>query len=623
MSRLLAAVGLSAALLPGVLAVAQEASSSSQGHTRVLFSSAAKSEGKQSSSLLQRLPANAPSPATEAERRSVAYLAYDLDIRLQPAEQGIAIRALLTVRNEGNAPLAHLPMQLSSDLSWERIRVQGKDLSASIALVPNDVDHTGVVQEAVVTLPEPLAPQKELKLDVLYSGKIGISHQRLDSIGTPPDMAARSDWDRISPEFVGLRGLGNVVWYPSTTVPAALGDGAKLFNLIADQKQRFSQVHFRMTVSQEFFGSAPTIAVLNGKVVSVQAPEKIVDPSVPNVATYRLEDSVLGYGLPSLFAAVREPHASSTLNLYNRAENATNTQSYVSASTMVTPLLKEWFGETPHSPLTIIDLPEPEDMPFEAGDVLFLPLVGGETTQLAGRLISPLTHAWFASPFLWQREGLAQFMSTVWIEQQKGREYSLAGMESARHALALDEVSSPQDGPGQPLVSASNPIFFRTKAAYVFWMLRDIVGERPLKSALHDYHPGANESADALEKLIEKNAKDRDLRWFFDDWVYNDKGLPDLAISNVFTNSAAAQGIYLAAIDMANDGWVAVEVPVTVQSKETSVTERVLIPAHQKLVHRIVLQGYPQEVRVNDGAIPEAQSSVHTLTIKPPAVSAR
>jgi hypothetical protein len=52
-------------------------------------------------------------------------------------------------------------------------------------------------------------------------------------------------------------------------------------------------------------------------------------------------------------------------------------------------------------------------------------------------------------------------------------------------------------------------------------------------------------------------------------------------------------------------------VPVTVRSVAGTVTQRVLIPARGKAVERLLIQGKPTEVQVNDGTIPETQASVH------------
>ena len=91
------------------------------------------------------------------------------------------------------------------------------------------------------------------------------SAQRLLAIGTPEDVALHSDWDGIGVAFTGLRGFGNVVWYPVSAVPVILGDGARLFDEIGEQKMRMAGAHFRLRLTDEFpHGHAPTIALVNG-----------------------------------------------------------------------------------------------------------------------------------------------------------------------------------------------------------------------------------------------------------------------------------------------------------------------------------------------------------------------
>jgi hypothetical protein len=168
--------------------------------------------------------AAAPS-AEDAERQAVTYTDFDMDVRLRTAEQHIAVRALVTVRNDGKTPLGRIPLQLSSSLNWERIRVNGNDTAFQVATLNSDADHTGQLHEAAIPLGQPLAPGASLQLDVTYSGAIAPSAQRLLAIGTPDDVALHSDWDRIGVSFTGLRGFGNVVWYPVSSVPVILGDG--------------------------------------------------------------------------------------------------------------------------------------------------------------------------------------------------------------------------------------------------------------------------------------------------------------------------------------------------------------------------------------------------------------
>jgi len=153
-------------------------------------------------------------PPQDVERQAVTFTAFDLDVHLSPAAQQIAVRALLTVRNDGKTPLARIPLQISSSLNWENIRVDAKDVPFQVATINSDADHTGQLHESVVPLAQPLAPGQTIRLDATYSGAIALSAQRLLSIGAPENVALHSDWDQISLPFTGLRGFGNVVWYP-------------------------------------------------------------------------------------------------------------------------------------------------------------------------------------------------------------------------------------------------------------------------------------------------------------------------------------------------------------------------------------------------------------------------
>ncbi len=213
-------------------------------------------------------PAKEPS-AEDAEREAITFTDFDMDVHLRPQDQHIAVRALVTVRNDSKAPLAHIPLQLSSSLNWERIRLDARDLTFPVATLNSDTDHTGQLHEAAVTLAQPLAPGQTLQFDVSYSGSIQPSAQRLLAIGTPQDVAMHSDWDEISVPFTGLRGFGNVVWYPVSSVPVILGDGARLFDEVGEHKLRMAGARFKLRLTVESpHGRAPTVALINGHSVA-------------------------------------------------------------------------------------------------------------------------------------------------------------------------------------------------------------------------------------------------------------------------------------------------------------------------------------------------------------------
>jgi hypothetical protein len=556
--------------------------------------------------------------AADAERQAVSFTGFDMDVRLRSAAQQMAVRALVTVRNDGKAPLAQIPLQISSSLNWERIRVNAKDVTFQVATLNSDADHTGQLHEAAVPLTVPLAPGQSLQLDVVYSGAIAPSAQRLLVIGTPGDVALHSDWDRISVPFTGLRGFGNVVWYPVASVPVILGDGARLFDEIGEHKLRIAGAHFRLRLTVEFpHGQAPTVALINGHSVPLTVTESGAldqNQEVAGVATGLMDGATLGYEAPSLMVAIRNAHKGTNLTAWTLPENDVAVQGWTQAAATVTPFLQSWLGLRPRSQLTLIDLPDPEDAPFEAGALLATSLHEAPADQLEGILAHALTHAWMQSPRAWLSEGVAHFMGTLWVEKQRGREQALGTLESGRTALALAEPESPGRSAGQPLAEAISPVYFRTKATYVLWMLRDVAGDQTLSAALRAYDPtqdlGKDTGRCSFELLLEQAGVRRDLSWFFADWVDADKGLPDIAIDSAFPSPNAA-GNWLVAVNLTNAGYAQTEVPVTVRSDSATVTQRVRVPAHGKAIQRLLIQGKPTEVQVNDGTIPETQASVH------------
>jgi hypothetical protein len=586
--------------------------------------------------------------AEDTERQAVTFTDFDMDVRLRTAEQHIAVRALVTVRNDGKTLLARIPLQLSSSLNWERIRVNAHDVTFPVATLNSDADHTGQLHEAAVPLAQPLAPGSSLQLDVTYSGVIAASAQRLLTIGTPAEVALHSDWDQIAVPFTGIRGFGNVVWYPVSSVPVILGDGARLFDEIGEHKLRLSGAHFRLRLTVEFpHGQAPAIALINGHpapltVTDAKGPDSIpgqdLDQSleVPGVATASLEGAILGFEAPSLFVAIRKPRIGANTTVWALPEDESAVDDWTAAATAVTPLLQHWLGQRPRSQLTLLDLPDPQDAPFETGALLATSIRKANPQSNSGQLDSILAHALTRaflqnstqSPPAWLDEGIAHFIGTLWVENQRGRTQALASLEASRPALALAEPESPGESPGQPLPVAISPVYYRTKAAYVLWMLRDLAGDAALSSALRAYDPAVNASRGSFEKLLEQSGAPSDgssslrseagdrrgLAWFFADWVDADKGLPDLKIDGVFPSMAEA-GNWLVAVDVSNNGYASCEVPVTVRAESNSVTERLMVPARGKAVQRILILGKPIEVQVNDGTVPETQATVHITKI--------
>jgi hypothetical protein len=525
----------------------------------------------------------------------------------------------VTVKNESAAALGAIPLQISSSLAWETMDADGKPLRFAHHTVATDADHTGAMNEALVTLAAPLAPGSQQTLTVFYGGSAAPTAKRLEAIGTPPDAAAHADWDGIREEFTGLRGFGNVLWYPVCDVPVALGEGDRFFSAIGMAKLRESAATVSMSVTEEFTGAAPTVAFLDGVAVPIQVTPAPAGSDLPGIATAKLSETKLGFATPTLFLARRTLETGNNLKLYARQSDAAATQSYMTAASVLSSQMADWFGTRAKRDLSLLDPAEAGDSPFEERALLVTSIANVDPRRLLEPMSHVLTHAYFASTYPWLEEGVAEFMASVWTEHEQGREAAITQMDNQRGALSLAESADPDHDAGQPLVRAHDPIFYRIKATYVFWMLRGIVGDKPLMAALRQYDPAADGSLEGFQHLLEQTSAQK-LDWFFNDWVERDRGLPDLSIEAVTHSRGSGEDSYIVAVTVANSGTAVAAIPVTVSSADAKVTAEMQIEAGGHATRRFLVHGRPTQVQVNDGTTPETQASVHRKDIAYSAV---
>ncbi len=117
-----------------------------------------------------------------------------------------------------------------------------------------------------------------------------------------------------------------------------------------------------------------------------------------------------------------------------------------------------------------------------------------------------------------------------------------------------------------------------------------------------------------MQRLIQAQTQ-RDLEWFFDDWVYRDRGLPDFKIESVFTRKTLP-GAYMVTITVNNLSGAGAEVPLTVKSAGGEVTRRLVVHGKSNGVIRVEVPDPPEEVSVNDGSVPESETTNHVFKIE-------
>jgi aminopeptidase N len=107
----------------------------------------------------------------------------------------------------------------------------------------------------------------------------------------------------------------------------------------------------------------------------------------------------------------------------------------------------------------------------------------------------------------------------------------------------------------------------------------------------------------------------RDLEWFFDDWVYRDRGLPDFKVESAYSRKTMT-GSFMLTITLDNLGTAGAEVPIIVKFKGGEIMKRLEVHAKNKAVIRVEVPAVPQEIVVNDGSVPESDITNNKFKIE-------
>ena len=552
-------------------------------------------------------------PCLALDREAFTFTNYDLEVRVEPDQQRLGVRGKLTLRNDSSAPQKDVALQLSSTLDWRSIQVAGKAVQFVTHEYTSDIDHTGTLSEAIVSLPHEVSPKGTIELAVGYEGVIPLSVTRLTRIGVPEEKAKHTDWDQISKSFTVVRGIGYVVWYPVAMASANLSEWNSVFETLGRWKAREAeaQLNIKLTHAGESSGELPLL-VCNGK-----GGQRLYEQfsRAYAVATDCLYDP-LGRTVPLFAIGSYSGLDRPAVNVSYLAGHKSDAENYTLGAELVVPLITEWFG-APGQKVETIELADPGDAPFESGTLLLTPLSSTDSTAYELTAVHQLTHAAFFSPRLWIYEGLAHFAQALEREQQNGRQAALDFMGRRRIAIVDVEkafaAAHTQNAADESLINTSTEEFYRSKAMDVWWMLRDMVGDSALKKALAAYHSDQDNESAYVQHLIEAQTH-RDLEWFFDDWVYRDRGLPDFRVESVYPR-AKVDGGYIVTITIENLGDAGAEVPVILRMEGGDVTKRLEVRAKSKAAVRIEAASMPQEVVVNDGSVPERDVSNNVFKV--------
>jgi hypothetical protein len=548
------------------------------------------------------------------DREAFTITNYDLKVQVEPEQHRLGVRGVITLRNDTQTPEKIAVLQISSSLDWRSVKAGDKAVQFIRQPYASDIDHTGGLSEAIVTLPQAVAPQGTIELEIAYEGTITLDATRLTRIDTPVEAASSTDWDQISPGFTAVRGVGNVAWYPIAAEVANLSEGNSLFEVLGRWKAReaASKMHFHISVSRDD-GERPQILVVNQASCQVLYEQMGLSSISSADCTYE----PLGLLAPLFVAGTYGTADRPSIRVYNLATHAASAEVYADATEKVIPLVTDWFG-APREKAQTADLADTNAAAFESGALLLTPISRDNSKHAGLAAAHQLTHAAFSSFRPWIEEGLAHFAQALYVERDKGRAAAIEYMGLHRSALGEIEATSTaprsEDEANRSLINTTSEELYRSKAMYVWWMLRDMVGEAALKKAIAAYRPEQDKEPSYMQRLIAAQTQ-RDLEWFFDDWVYRDRGLPDFKVESAFPRKTLTDS-FMVTITVDNLGAAGAEVPVIVKFKGGELVKRLEVRAKDKAVIRVEVPTEPQAIVVNDGGVPESNTANNTFKIE-------
>ena len=547
--------------------------------------------------------------AAALDRNAFTFTRYELDASVTPESHGFSVSGTVTVRNDSTVPQRDVDLQITSSLTWMSIGMDGKTVPFVAQPYTSDIDHTGSLSEAIVTLPQAVAPGASVTLQVAYQGTIQKNAVRLERIGTPGEVAYRTEWDEVSSYFTGVRSIGHVNWFPVAMDAASLSEGTSVFDTEAAWMQRQSASELLVTM-----------AVPTGLKIASNADSTQITAEKTTLDFHRL-----GSRVPTFVMANFEVMERPAITMYYVPDHASIARDYVVACEKAVPLVTDWFG-APREKITVIDLPDQLSSTFESGSVEFLPLRKLDPIGFELSMIHPLVHSAFHSNRKWIDEGLAHFLQSVAVEtDEKSHAAGLAYMGNFLPGLAQTEkIALSPNNPGkmvpQPLVTTNDDIYFRVKGAYVWIMLRELIGDEALKKAIRSYRSEADKQPAYMQSLVETPADPMapklDLEWFFDDWVYRDKGLAEFSIESAYPRESLMKS-YMVTVTVANTGNVQADAIISLRSAAGVRSTHGLVKANSKEVLRISFPVRPDEAIVNDGTVPEYDRKNNTFTFGP------
>jgi hypothetical protein len=390
---------------------------------------------------------------------------------------------------------------------------------------------------------------------------------------------------------------------------ASLSEGSSVFETIGRWKTR--ELGTNMRVEMCMSGPNLPTALMNNRMIGVPGGGMSATTSGDVTSCGEHSFAPLGVTVPAFTVAHFQHLEKPLLDIYYHPDH-TAAELYGALSDKLAPFFSLWFGQL-RSRTKVVELPDPAAAPFESGTMLLTPFTSdSKLAELT--LAHQIAHSLFTSPRPWIDEGIAHFAQALWREHASGRQAALDYLGIHRTALAdAEKVTEKNSASDHSLINTADDEFYRSKAMFVWWMLRDMIGDTALRRTLAAYRPDEDKSPNFLEKLIETESK-RDLHWFFDDWVYQDRGLPNFRVISAYPRALDTGG-FMTTVTVENLGSAGAEFPVTVNIEGGEVTKRLEVRDKATASIRIETPSAPQEIMINDGSVPESDTTNNTFKL--------
>lgn len=301
---------------------------------------------------------------------------------------------------------------------------------------------------------------------------------------------------------------------------------------------------------------------------------------------------------PSLFAGpyvVRERlHGQIRLRTYFHAQADDLAETYLDAAAGYLDAFSAQIGSYPFTSLAIVSSPLPVGLGFPgvtyvSKQILPLPFMRGRS------LAHEILHNWWGSGVgvdhatgNWA-EGLTTYMADYALVAAEDKE---AG-RSMRYDWLREFAALPRDEerPAVTFVSRQHTASQATgygKIAFIFHMLRQEVGEDSFGTAVRQFwgrHKFATASWEDLQKAFEA-AADRDLRWFFRQWLER-PGAPRVILHQARARNSddPVGGGHQVSVTLRQDEEIyGLSVPLRVVTAMATVMERVRVDAAETTV---------------------------------------